>query len=42
MLLHRVRSVAFAYIIQASGGRDELNDARRDQSIIDDNLSRGN
>ena len=40
-LLHRVRAIALPYIVEAGSRGDELDNTGRDESIIDDDLSRG-
>jgi len=37
-VVHGRRSVAVPYIVEAGGGGDELDNAGRDESVIDDDL----
>ena len=37
-LLHRVRTIALPYIVEAGSRGDELHNAGRDESVIDDDL----
>ena len=37
-LLHRVRTIALPYIVEAGSRGDELDNAGRDESVIDDDL----
>ena len=37
-LLHRVRAIALPYIVEASSRGDELDNAGRDECVIDDDL----
>ena len=37
-LLHRMRAIALPYIVEAGSRGDELDNAGRDESVIDDDL----